>query len=191
MIEPTPIDMSILLALNGDGGTTIDFLMYYISETLVWAPLYILLIWSVWRKVGTRNLLWFILAIALVILLADQTANLAKLYIPKLRPSHYEPLRECLHTAIYDYRGGLYGTISSHAANCAAVAILCGSILRKNWIWIALTAWVLLVSYSRIYLGVHYPYDIVLGLAQGALWGWLIAWSYKKWILNRPIKKKD
>ncbi len=179
MIEPTTTDVSLLLSLNGDGGATLDFLMYYISGRFTWIPLYILLLWGVWRKVGTRNLLWFALGVVLLILAADQTANLAKMYLPKLRPSHYEPLEGLVHTGIYDYRGGLYGTISSHAANCIAIAIYCGAVLRKGWIWALLTVWVLVVSYSRIYLGVHYPYDVALGLIEGALWGILFAWLYK------------
>ncbi len=185
MIEPTPIDVSLLLSLNGDGGATLDFLMYWISAKLTWAPLYLLLLYGVYRKFGLRKLLWFIGAVVLVIVLADQTATLAKTYLPKLRPSRYEPLEGLIHTNIYGYRGGLYGTISSHAANSMALCMLCGMVFRRRWIWFSLGLWVAIVSYSRIYLGVHYPFDIALGLIEGAMWGWIVARIYCKKILKR------
>ncbi len=184
MIEPTHTDVSLLLSLNGDGGATLDFLMYWISAKLTWVPMYLLILWGVYRRYGFRKLLWFVVAVVLVILLADQTATLAKTYLPKLRPSHYEPLEGLLHTDVYGYRGGWYGTISSHAANSMALTVLCGMVFRRMWIWWSLGIWVVVVSYSRIYLGVHYPYDIALGLCEGALWGWLVAKIYTKRILK-------
>lgn len=186
MIEPTSTDVSLLLALNGDGGATLDFLMYYTSARLTWVPLYLLLLWGVWRKVGTKNLLWFLLFVVGVVLLADQSANLAKLYLPKLRPSHFEPLEGLIHTDVYGYSGGLYGTISSHASNSFGVAVLVASVLRRRWVWFSLLFWAALVSYSRIYLGVHYPYDVALGMLVGVLWGWLLSKLYFRLILNRP-----
>lgn len=185
MIEPSSTDLSLMMALNGDGGAVIDFLMYYISARLTWVPLYLLLLWAVWRKVGTRKFWWFLAAVVLVVLLADQSANLAKIYLPKLRPSHFEPLEGLIHTNVYGYSGGLYGTISSHASNSMGVAVLISMILSRRWIWISLITWSLLVSYSRIYLGVHYPYDIALGLLTGALWGYLAAKLYVRLILSR------
>ncbi len=185
MIEPTQLDIDLLHVLNGDGGAVLDFIMYWVSAKLVWVPLYILLLWGIYKKVGLRNLLWFLLAMIVVIVLADHTANLAKMTFPKLRPSHYEPLAGTIHTGVYGYIGGGYSTISSHASNSIAVAIFCASVLNRRWIWIALVAWALLVSYSRIYLGVHYPFDVTLGLIEGTLWSLLIAKMYSKYILKK------
>ncbi len=180
MIEPTAIDISILQCLNGDGGAFVDGLMYWVSAKLTFIPLYVLLLWGLYRKVGVRNFLWGILAIVILVTLCDQTANLAKMYLPKFRPSHYEPLDGLIHTAINGYRGGLYGTISSHAANSMGVAVFFCTIFNKRWIWAGLMAWVLIVSYSRIYLGVHYPFDIFFGLIEGTIWGLIITKLYKK-----------
>lgn len=180
MIDPASIDVSLLLWLNGDGGAVVDSLMYCASARLTWVPLYVVLVWALWRKEGLGNVLRFMVLMALVVLVADQIANLAKFGLPKFRPSHYEPLQGLIHT-VGDYRGGLYGTISSHAANSVAVMVMCCSVLRVRWVWVALSAWVLLVCYSRIYLAVHYPADILLGLIEGVIVGSSGVWGYLRW----------
>ncbi len=176
MIEPTALDTQLLLSLNGDGGSVADFIMYWVSDRFVWIPLYLWLLYKVWRRVGLVPMLIFLAALAVAVALSDQTANLAKNYLSKLRPSHYEPLEGLIHTGVNGYYGGLYGTISAHAACSMAVAVMCASMLRKRWLWTGLMVWVAVVSYSRIYLGVHYPFDIFFGLAVGLFYG-LICWK--------------
>lgn len=180
MINPTPSDVSLLLSLNGDAGATLDFVMYYASAKLTWIPLYALLLWAVWKKEGVQNLIRFVVIVAVAILIADQTANLFKTYLPKLRPTHSADLQGSIHI-VYGYLGGLYGTVSSHAANAVVLTILCGSVLKRRWIWVAMSSWALLLCYSRIYLAVHYPYDVLSGIILGLVVGFGAAWTYKKW----------
>lgn len=179
MINPTSFDVSLLLSLNGDGGATLDFLMYYISGKLTWLPLYLFLLYAVYKKEGVKNLVRFIIVAGLMILVADQICNLFKIFVPKLRPTHNPDLQGIIHT-VSNYRGGLYGTVSAHAATSFSFFILCAMMFKKLWAWIALGVWALLVSYSRIYLAVHFPYDVFFGIVLGVSVGFTAYWGYKK-----------
>ena len=111
--------------------------------------------------------------ITLTIVLADQiTSTLMKPYFARLRPSH-EPLLQSLIHIVDGYKGAKYGFASSHAANTFGAATFFFLLLRKNYKWIGLIfLWAAVATYSRIYLGVHYPGDIVVGGFVGALAGY-------------------
>lgn len=189
MITPFAFDQNLLLALNGDGGSVVDTIMWYASAKLTWIPLYIGILWMVWRQFGVRKALIFLGVVALMILLVDQTATFCKNEFPKFRPTHYPPLEGLIHT-VRDYQGGLYGTVSSHAANTTALALLTSLTLRRRWVTWTLIAWVVLVSYSRLYLGVHYPMDLMFGFIDGLIWGALCWILYKKIALNNSNLSK-
>ncbi|MFI3287802.1 MAG: phosphatase PAP2 family protein [Rikenellaceae bacterium] len=188
MIEPSALDLSIFHFLNGDGGEVMDAIMVWVSGRLSWVFLYALMLWGVFRKVGWKNFLWFILAVALIVTLADQTCNLAKNNFSKFRPMCYEPLQGLIHT-VEGYKCGLYGTFSSHAANTMGVSVLVAAIIGRRWVWWGLMIWVALICYSRIYLAAHYPYDIFFGLVVGSVYGWLFAVLYSKFILKKKKRK--
>lgn len=184
MITPYDIDIRWMTALNGDGGAVIDHIMWYASAKLTWIPLYAAVLWWVWRKHGVKVAVAFLITAALFVLCADQTASLFKANLPKLRPTHYPPLDGAIHT-VNGYLGGMYGTVSSHAANCAGFALLSALVIRIRWVTVGLICWVLLVSYSRIYLGVHYPFDVLAGFIDGLFWGTVTYVLFKKIILKR------
>lgn len=156
-----------------------DNVMYCISGKLTWIPLYAALLWFVCKQEGWKNLLGFIVIVALMVFVADQGAGLAKTYLPKFRPTHNADLQGLIHT-VNDYRGGLYGTVSSHASNSFALAIFCSLIFKRGWVWISLLVWASVVAYSRIYLGVHFPYDVVLGALLGVAVGFAAYYGYNK-----------
>lgn len=183
MITPFETDTALMLCLNGDGGPWVDQIMWFASAKLTWVPLYGAILWWVWRNRGWRYALAFVVVAALMVLCADQTASFCKSHFPKLRPTHYPPLESLLHT-VNGYTGGLYGTVSSHAANAAGFALLAALVVRNRLLSYGLIFWVLLVSYSRIYLGAHYPMDILLGLIEGAIWGALC------YLLLRKVDKR-
>jgi len=165
-------DRAWFLALNGDLGHVADVFFWIISRPLTWVPLYVFLGWMLYRKLGWRKMLVACAMIILAVVVADQVANLFKYGVGKLRPTHNPALEGLVHT-VRGYRGGLYGTISAHAASSAAVALFFSLFFRRWWVWAVLFFWAAAVSYSRIYLGVHYPADILFGAVDGIFWAWL------------------
>lgn len=164
------IDKRILLFLNGMHSPLMDEIMWFFSRVPVWIPLYVLLVVFIVLKFGKKS--WLIIPIiALLIACSDQTSvHFFKNVFHRLRPSHEPSLEGLLHF-VHNYHGGLYGFISSHASNTFALATFLSLLFRKKWFSWTIFVWAGIVSYSRIYLGVHYPGDVVCG----ALWGVLLA----------------
>lgn len=164
------IDKRILLFLNGMHSPLMDEIMWFFSRVPVWIPLYVLLVVFIVLKFGKKS--WLIIPIiALLIACSDQTSvHFFKNVFHRLRPSHEPSLKGLLHF-VHNYHGGLYGFISSHASNTFALATFLSLLFRKKWFSWTIFVWAGIVSYSRIYLGVHYPGDVVCG----ALWGVFLA----------------
>ena len=179
------IDSSIFLYFNGMHASWADVFFYYISNRFVWIPLYLLLAFFLFRRY--RKKAWIVVAAVVIsVFLSDQSCNLIKRTVQRPRPSHNVELVDQVHlVATPDgtlYKGGPYGFPSSHAANAMALAfIVVAFITREKTLWTLLMFfWMLLVSYSRIYLGVHYPGDIIVGWCVGAIWSGLIIFGLQK-----------
>lgn len=129
-----------------------------------------------------------LLSLALVILICDQVASgIFKPLFMRLRPSHDPSLSVVL---VNGYRGGLYGFISSHAANSVGAAIFIALIFRNRWLSLAMALWASLTCYSRIYLGVHFPGDVLVGAIVGSIVGWCIYTLYnrvRRWLQEKNI----
>lgn len=167
------IDKEILLFLNGMHSPLMDEIMWFFSRIPVWIPLYVLLIVFIILTFKKKSWL-IILFVVLLIACSDQTSvHLFKNVFHRLRPSHEPSLQGLLHF-VHNYHGGLYGFISSHASNTFALATFLSLLFRRKWFSWAILIWAGIVSYSRIYLGVHYPGDVVCG----ALWGVLLAFAF-------------
>ncbi len=163
-------DRMILLAANSLHTPALDSLMWEISRKWTWVPLYILLSAFVFRKYNTAGGIVCLLIIAAMITATDQTCvGIIRPVVCRLRPSSPDnPLSSLLHL-VNDYRGGRFGFPSCHAANTFALAFFLSLLFKNRLFTIAIISWSLLVSYSRLYLGVHYPSDILGGLLIGAL----------------------
>lgn len=183
-------DESLFLFLNAQHNSFFDPLMWFFSEKLFWVPLYIWFLWLLYKRFPKHY--WTVLiAIIVLIVVSDQFSNLAKNTVLRLRPSQEPHLYSLVHV-INDYRGGMYGFYSGHSANAFAVALFVISLLaskRKYIIPIALT-YATLTAYSRIYLGVHYPGDILAGAIMGILVGTGIAFAHDR-LRNRYIKSSN
>jgi len=165
------IDHSMFFFLNGLHCSFLDPLIYWGTQSLVWIPLYLLLLFIVIRNFKWRTL-WILLFAALMILVSDQLSNLFKEWISRPRPTH-EPGLPGIHT-VHGYTGGEHGFYSAHASNTMALAIFLIFLLKDRYkiLTLLLFLWALFMGYTRIYLGVHFPGDIVAGFIIGGLIGY-------------------
>ena len=178
------LDRELLLLFNGWHNAWLDLIMVTLTNGLNWSPFFLLIIGMMSYKFRWQTII-ILVFIGIVILLTDRiSAGLIKPWVGRLRPSHEPDLEGLLHL-VNGYRGGKYSFVSSHAANAFGVATFLWLILRKQvkWIWI-MFVWAVIFSYTRIYLGVHYPFDILGGGVLGAIIGLLV---YK---LGRGVPKK-
>lgn len=178
------IDQQWLLAINGWHSEWADMLMWYISKSTTWLPLYALLVGLIVYRFGILSpslckegrrgssllrVLIILAGFAVAVGVSDfVSSGIIKPWVCRLRPTHEPALAGMLHL-VNGYTGGLYGFVSSHAANTMACALLFALLYRNKYATVGLMLWVALNCYSRMYLGVHYPADIIGGLAIGAM----------------------
>ena len=173
------IDQQLFIFLNGFHSPFWDTIMYWISYKFTWIPLYLAtLIYFVYKQ-KTKAILTIIMTVV-VIAFADQiSVNLFKNVFLRYRPCHNLDIQNMIHL-VNNHCGGQYGFVSSHAANAFGFAIFSALIIQKRNISLALISWAILVSYSRIYLGVHYPADILGGALLGTGLAFLLYPVYKE-----------
>jgi undecaprenyl-diphosphatase len=182
-------DKEVLRFFNGLHAPWLDPVMIVLTETVAWIPLYIFILYVIIKEF--RREVWVILlGLAITILLADQiTASLMKPYFARLRPSQEPTLLEWIHL-VDGYKGGKFGFASSHAANTFGAATFFFLWLRniKRWV-IWLFVWAAFMTYTRIYLGVHYPGDVLVGALVGTVCGWA-AFKFSEWLKNWDERRR-
>ena len=177
------IDADALLAVNGLHDMFQDAFWWMVTAKWSSLLLVLALAWILLHQ-NRRHALLVLAMLVLSILVADQVSSgLIKHLVERLRPTHDPSLESMVHV-INGYRGGLYGFVSSHAANSFAVATLLALVMRHRVVTLSMFTWALLQCYSRVYLGVHYPGDILGGIIVGVLAGWLV-WQLMRWIERR------
>lgn len=164
------IDARLLLIVNGAHSPFFDSVMWCISGRWIWVPFYAVLAYLLFRRMSWKRASICLVTIGLIILAADQTcATLIRPEIGRLRPANLNnPLSSFVHV-VNGYRGGRYGFPSCHAANTFALAVFMSLVIRHKWFTVMMFSWAFVVSYSRMYLGVHYSGDLFCGATIGSL----------------------
>lgn len=177
-------DTELFLFLNNLGNTSWDGFWRFVTEKWSSIPLYAVLLYLVYKHYGLKGMLVIVVSVALMITATDQLANLFKYGIKRPRPCQVAELKETMR---YVADGcGRYGYFSAHAASSMAAAVFLGLSLQKwyKYLPFLLLIWAIMTGYSRIYLGVHYPLDVITGMAIGGLLGWgfylLQQWGQRK-----------
>mgnify|MGYP003110108635 FL=1 len=177
-------DTEFFLYLNNLGNPAWDGFWRFVTEKWSSIPLYALLLYLVFKNYGLKGTLVIVVCVALMITATDQIASLFKYGIKRPRPCKVEELQPIMR---YVADGcGRFGYFSAHAASSMAAAVFIGLSLQKwyRYLPFILLVWAVATGYSRIYLGVHYPLDVVSGMAFGGLTGWLFyllqKWGQKK-----------
>lgn len=180
------IDEYLFLVINGFNSEFFDAIMYWISGKYSWLPFYLLIIGMLIFKFRLKTFI-ILLVIALLITASDQASvHLFKNVFERLRPCHNPELKEFVHL-VRNHCGGKYGFISSHAANSFALMAFLIPLFNRRWFTIIIISWAIIVGYSRIYLGVHYPFDILVGAAFGSILGYGFVIALKKVYLEKPL----
>lgn len=180
-------DWALFDVLNFDGPAWLDSLMVAISGVAMWIPLYLLIIYMIWRRYSWRGVVALLVAVGVAMGAADIIAGIFKHSGPlkhlwesfpvRLRPMFTEALTD---VSVVSTGHGLYGTVSAHAATIVSLALLSSVAVGRRWFTVVMIVVAILVCYSRIYLACHFPQDILLGAVVGLVAGGAGVWLFRR-----------
>lgn len=172
-------DTSLFLLLNSLHADWMDPVMWWLSHKWIWVVFYAALVGMLFYYKGWRKTTVALIFVALMIVIADQAcSHMIRPFFERLRPSNpANPISPMVHI-VNGYRGGAYGFPSCHAANTFALAVFLSLVMRMRGFTVFMLIWSVLISYSRIYLGVHYPGDILVGMMVGAIAAFICYYGY-------------
>lgn len=178
------LDKELFMFLNGLGSENFDGLWLIITKQIYWTPLFIFIFYLLQKKIGWKNLGYFVLFTSVLILVCDQSANFFKNYFHRLRPCNDEEIKSLIRIVKSSQS---YSFFSAHAANSMATTVFIFFVLKKEYKHIYLLfLFPLIFAYSRIYLGLHFPTDILSGYIFGGTCGFVCYKLYQKNILQNP-----
>ncbi|MFT4781080.1 MAG: undecaprenyl-diphosphatase [Psychroserpens sp.] len=167
-------DQELFLYLNGLGTPFWDSFWLAYTYKLNWIPFYAILGYLIYRKRNSKMFVLTLVVIALMITFTDQVTNLFKYGVERFRPCHEDGIAENMRL-VRAHCGGRFGYFSGHASNSMALAIFVGLLLKQSFKYLKyiLFVWAFVMAYSRIYVGAHYPLDVLSGMMFGAFTGFL------------------
>lgn len=178
-------DRELFITLNNIHTPFFDGVMTFLSAKLVWLPLYLAILFFIFYKRDKKSAFIMLTAVVITFALTDSVANIIKESVQRLRPC-YEPALDGV-VRLLEGKGGLYGYLSNHASNVFGLATITSLLFRKSWYSITIFIWATSVSYSRIYVGKHYPLDVLSGAILGIAIG-LIIYKLALLIIKRSAK---
>ena len=171
-------ERELFFFLNGSESKLLDNFFYIYSSMVTWLFFYLCFLWVFVYKKNWKEIICILLSISLLILLCDQiSSGIFKPFFHRFRPTHHPDFLEQVKTVL-DYRGGRYGFISGHSANAFGFATFCALIFRNKLFSLVIFLFAIITAYSRVYLGVHFISDIVVGAFVGALIALFVYWLY-------------
>ena len=184
------VDHTLIQTINGCNSERMDQFMWFFSGPFIVIPIVLLISWTMYKSYSLKESGWILFGIIITIALADlSSVYLFKEVFMRYRPSHHIELSQQLHFYQFDngdlYKGGKYGFVSSHAANYFALLVLVYGLIQKYWMKILLVLIILIILYSRVYLGVHYVSDVICG----AILGYLISKLVLHFLILNQIKR--
>ena len=182
------IDRYMLLSLNGSDSLFWDGCMLVYTSMAVWAPLALMLLYVLLKNNNIKDFLLLLFFVALVVLLTDQiSSGFCKPFFARWRPTN-DPMLMYAVDIVNETRGGKYGFTSSHAANSFGIATFIMLLIRNKALSISLIIWAAMNAFTRIYLGVHYPGDILAGTVIGVVVGWAV---YRLYLYIQNHKRRN
>lgn len=182
------LDDKFFLLFNGFNSSYFDALMMMLTGKFIWVPLYVTIAAALFMSRRPSEALWLLVGVGVVIALTDYSISACiRPYFSRLRPSNPDNPVSALGHVVDDYRGGDYGFPSCHAANSFALAVFMSLVARKRMFTWFIFLWAVMHSYTRLYLGVHYPGDLIVGVFYGSLVAWVIYLLIRYLVLRKRI----
>lgn len=182
------LDQELLIAINSAHTPLCDEIMWIVTNDFFIYPFIIALLFFFFKKKGSRYVAAAILGIGLCVACADLSSQLVKHTVKRYRPTHNLEIGPQLHL-VHDYKGGKYTFFSSHASNTFSITtllfLMTGGMMARKWRWLYFFV-PLVIVYSRMYLGVHYPFDILIGSMIGILVGILVDRILARYFIKQP-----
>ena len=177
------LDKELLVFLNGLGSANYDGFWLIITKQLHWIPLFLLVFYLLYKKLDTKSLVTALVFIAVLIVVCDQTANLFKNAFQRLRPCNDPEIKDIIRVV---KASSSFSYFSGHAVNSMATAVFVFMIMKRYYKYAFLVfSFPLIFAYSRIYLGLHFPLDILTGYVFGSIFGFLFYKGYNYFIINK------